>query len=132
MLALWLLVSCAQDCDSPPLPDLLLVRTAAAEWPEGEYLLTMEDEETFEMRSCTVSLPGASTTCDDGISQAKVVDGQIEQLELWAFAPDQLQASVSVDGETLFLDSLNPEYELSPSAEEGCADLRAGAIDISW
>lgn len=132
MLALWLLVSCAQDCEAPPLPDLLLVRTEASDWSAGEYMLELEDEETFETRSCTVSLPGESVACDDGISQAAVTDGQIEQLALWGFTPDQLRVQVSLDGEVLFLASLSPEYALSPPIEEGCSDLRAGAVDISW
>lgn len=132
MVALWMLMSCASDCEAPPLPDLLLVRTEASAWPDGEYVLALEDEDTFETRSCTVKLPGESAPCDDGLSQAKVANGRIEQLELWAFTPEQLLIEVSLDGEVVLLESLAPAYETSPPIAEGCPDLRAGAVDLSW
>lgn len=127
-----LLAGCDLNCDRLYMPDLLLVRFAADSWPEGTYEIQLEDQDTFQTLSCTVTLPGDTALCADGLSQT-VVDGDaLLQTEVWAFAPDELELQVSLDGEVVLWESFAPTYEEAEPNGEGCGVQRLGSIDVVW
>lgn len=132
MLYLWLLAGCGSfGCDRLFAPDLLLVRLDAEAWSAGEYTVTLTDAETFSSVSCTATLPDEVFSCTDDISVVQFADGGLDRIEVWDFSPDTVTIEFSIDGEVVYLEDVQPDYEAFEPNGEDCGVQNVAGVDIS-
>jgi len=129
LLSLMMLTACDElTCNLMYAPDTLIVTVQDAD-PASLYALSFTGDDGTTI-SCAIVEAGTTAYCDDNDS-AIGFDGTDLVVTLWAFVPDTIDATVSLDGASVLEWSFSPEYAEDEPNGEGCGFRRNGAETVS-